>query len=142
MDRRENLPQHWRVLRYRTTNAADRSRSSRDHLPHRNPWFPGRTSSLTHMNDAFIIDAIPRPSGSFGGTLLIPPDDLATHVLRELILTSRTGPAAVDDVIVGCADQTGQKQPQRGPMALLLAGLPVNVPETVEPPLRLGHEPW
>ena len=86
------------------------------------------------MNDAFIVDAIRTPIGSFGGTLApVRADDLAAHVLRELLKRhSSLDPAAIDDVILGCANQAGEDNRNVARMALLLAGLPVNVPgETV-----------
>ena len=86
------------------------------------------------MNDAFIVDAIRTPIGSFGGTLApVRADDLAAHVLRELMTRNPSlDPAAIDDVILGCANQAGEDNRNVARMALLLAGLPVTVPgETV-----------
>jgi 3-oxoadipyl-CoA thiolase len=86
------------------------------------------------MNDAFIIDAIRTPIGSFTGTLApVRADDLAAHVIKAL-MQRNTGldPAAIDDVILGCANQAGEDNRDVARMALLLAGLPVTVPgETV-----------
>jgi acetyl-CoA acyltransferase len=86
------------------------------------------------MNDAFIIDAIRTPIGSFTGSLApVRADDLAAHVLKALMVRN-TGldPAAIDDVILGCANQAGEDNRDVARMALLLAGLPVTVPgETV-----------
>jgi acetyl-CoA acyltransferase len=86
------------------------------------------------MAQAFIADGIRSPVGSFGGSLAhVRPDDLAAHVIRELVSrnpgieTSR-----IDDVILGCANQAGEDNRNVARMALLLAGLPENVPgETV-----------
>ncbi len=86
------------------------------------------------MNDAFIIDAIRTPIGSFGGSLApVRADDLAAHVLRELMARHPTlDPAAIDDVILGCSNQAGEDNRNVARMALLLAGFPVSVPgETV-----------
>lgn len=86
------------------------------------------------MKDAFIIDAIRTPIGSFGGTLApVRADDLAAHAIRELIKRHPSlDPAAIDDVILGCANQAGEDNRNVARMALLLAGLPVTVPgETV-----------
>ena len=86
------------------------------------------------MNDAFIIDAIRTPIGSFGGALApVRTDDLAAHVLRDLVARHPgLDPAAIDDVILGCANQAGEDNRNVARMALLLAGLPISVPgETV-----------
>lgn len=86
------------------------------------------------MKDAFIIDGIRTPIGSFGGSLApIRADDLAAHVLQKL-LERHPGldPAAIADVILGCANQAGEDNRNVARMALLLAGLPWSVPgETV-----------
>ncbi len=86
------------------------------------------------MKDAFIVDAIRTPIGSFGGALgPVRADDLAAHVLRELLKRLPSlDPAAIDDVILGCANQAGEDNRNVARMALLLAGVPVTVPgETV-----------
>jgi acetyl-CoA acyltransferase len=86
------------------------------------------------MNQAYIVDAIRTPIGSFGGTLApVRADDLAAHVLRELLKRHASlDPSAIDDVILGCANQAGEDNRNVSRMALLLAGLPVTVPgETV-----------
>ncbi|MBK9195264.1 MAG: 3-oxoadipyl-CoA thiolase [Flavobacteriales bacterium] len=86
------------------------------------------------MIAAYIVDAIRTPIGSFAGTLsAVRADDLAAHVLRELMSRSPTlDPTAIDDVILGCANQAGEDNRNVARMSLLLAGLPVTVPaETV-----------
>ena len=86
------------------------------------------------MKDAFIVDAVRTPIGSFGGTLApVRADDLAAHVLRELVKRHPSlDPATIDDVILGCANQAGEDNRNVARMALLLAGLPITVPgETV-----------
>jgi 3-oxoadipyl-CoA thiolase len=82
------------------------------------------------MNDAFICDAIRSPIGRYGGALsAVRPDDLAAIVLRELLRRNAgLDPAAVDDVILGCANQAGEDNRNVARMAALLAGLPVGVP--------------
>src|ERR1700719_3788997 len=82
------------------------------------------------MTDAFICDAIRTPFGRYGGALAaVRPDDLAAIVLRELLRrNSSLDPAAVDDVILGCANQAGEDNRNVARMAVLLAGLPVSVP--------------
>lgn len=86
------------------------------------------------MKEAFIVDAIRTPIGNFGGTLSpVRADDLAAHPLRELMKRNATlDPAAIEDVILGCANQAGEDNRNVARMALLLAGLPYSVPgETV-----------
>ncbi|MBK7382600.1 MAG: 3-oxoadipyl-CoA thiolase [Flavobacteriales bacterium] len=86
------------------------------------------------MKDAFIVDAIRTPIGSFTGSLApVRADDLAAHVLRALMQRHPDlDPAAIDDVIMGCANQAGEDNRNVARMAVLLAGLPVTVPgETV-----------
>jgi acetyl-CoA acyltransferase len=86
------------------------------------------------MTDAFIIDGIRTPIGSFGGALSsVRPDDLAAHAIAAL-MARNTGvdPARVNDVIFGCANQAGEDNRDVARMALLLAKLPHSVPgETV-----------
>ncbi|MBK9149340.1 MAG: 3-oxoadipyl-CoA thiolase [Flavobacteriales bacterium] len=86
------------------------------------------------MKHAYIVDAIRTPIGSFAGTLsAVRADDLAAHVLRELLKRHPAlDPAAIDDVILGCANQAGEDNRNVARMSALLAGLPVTVPgETV-----------
>jgi 3-oxoadipyl-CoA thiolase len=82
------------------------------------------------MTDAFICDAIRTPIGRYGGALAaVRPDDLAAVVLRELLRRNvGLDPAAVDDVILGCANQAGEDNRNVARMAVLLAGMPVDVP--------------
>jgi len=86
------------------------------------------------MNQAYIIDGVRTPIGNFGGTLAaVRPDDLGAHVIRELLKRNPgADPAAVADVIMGCANQAGEDNRNVARMAALLAGLPYSVPgETV-----------
>ena len=82
------------------------------------------------MNEAFICDAIRTPIGRYGGALAaVRPDDLAALVLRELMQrNARIDPDAVDDVILGCANQAGEDNRNVARMSALLAGLPDAVP--------------
>ena len=82
------------------------------------------------MMDAFICDAIRTPIGRYGGGLAtIRPDDLAAHVIRTLMQRNPSlDPYAVDEVVFGCANQAGEDNRNVARMALLLAGLPVEVP--------------
>ena len=82
------------------------------------------------MQDAFICDAVRSPIGRFGGALsTVRADDLAAHPLK--VLVSRHPDmdwAAVDEVIYGAANQAGEDNRNIARMALLLAGLPQDVP--------------
>ena len=82
------------------------------------------------MTDAFICDAIRTPIGRYGGALsAVRPDDLAAVVLRELLRRNASvDPGAIDDVIMGCANQAGEDNRNVARMSALLAGLPVGVP--------------
>jgi acetyl-CoA acyltransferase len=82
------------------------------------------------MTEAFICDAVRTPFGRYGGALSsVRPDDLGAIPLAELM---RRNPnvdwKALDDVIYGCANQAGEDNRNVGRMALLLAGLPIDVP--------------
>jgi len=78
--------------------------------------------------DALIIDAVRTPVGRYGGVLReVRPDDLAAHVIRELIRRTRIDPNLIEDVIFGAANQSGEDNRNVARMALLLAGLPVAV---------------
>lgn len=86
------------------------------------------------MKEAFIIDGIRTPIGSYKGTLSsVRADDLGAHVIKELISRNSNIPLeAYDDVIMGCANQAGEDNRNVARMSLLLAGLPFTVPgETV-----------
>ncbi len=86
------------------------------------------------MKDAFIVDGIRTPIGKFVGTLApIRTDDLAAHAIKALFdRHPDLDKSAVDDVILGCANQAGEDNRNIARMALLLAGLPWTVPgETV-----------
>lgn len=82
------------------------------------------------MNQAFICDAVRTPFGRFGGTLAsVRTDDLAAIPLKALLARHpNLDPAAIDDVIYGCANQAGEDNRNVARMALLLAGLPESVP--------------
>src|SRR5271165_6421627 len=84
------------------------------------------------MPNAFICDAIRTPFGRYGGSLSsIRTDDLAAIPLKALIeCNSSVDWNAVDDVILGCANQAGEDNRNVARMAVLLAGLPQTVPGT------------
>ena len=80
------------------------------------------------MTEAFICDAVRTPIGRYGGALAgVRADDLAAMPLQALIARSEIDPAAIDDVILGCANQAGEDNRNVARMALLLAGLPATV---------------
>ncbi len=86
------------------------------------------------MNQAYLVDGIRSPIGSFCGALSnLRADDLAAHVIKALVARHPDmDAAAIDDVILGCANQAGEDNRNVARMALLLAGLPASVPgETV-----------
>src|SRR5687767_4619137 len=81
------------------------------------------------MKDVFIIDAVRTAIGNFGGSLApVRADDLGAIVIKEL-LVERTGvdTKRIEDVILGCANQAGEDNRNVARMAVLLAGLPVEV---------------
>ena len=82
------------------------------------------------MKDAFICDAIRSPIGRFGGSLSsIRADDLAALSLKELMLRNNSIDwEDIDEVIFGCANQSGEDNRNVARMSLLLAGLPQKVP--------------
>jgi len=82
------------------------------------------------MNEAFICDAIRTPIGRYGGALAsVRADDLGAIPIRALVERNPGVEwSAVDDVIYGCANQAGEDNRNVGRMALLLAGLPPEVP--------------
>jgi 3-oxoadipyl-CoA thiolase len=82
------------------------------------------------MEHALICDAIRTPFGKYGGALSsIRTDDLSAIPLRALIKrNAQVDWAKVDDVIYGCANQAGEDNRNVARMAVLLAGLPKEVP--------------
>ncbi|NWG76327.1 MAG: 3-oxoadipyl-CoA thiolase, partial [Rubrivivax sp.] len=81
------------------------------------------------MPHAFICDAIRTPVGRYGGALAsVRPDDLAATVLQALLQRHPALDAgAIDDVLLGCANQAGEDNRNVARMAALLAGLPTGV---------------
>jgi 3-oxoadipyl-CoA thiolase len=75
-----------------------------------------------------IVDGLRTPFGRYGGALRdIRPDDMAAHVIKALVDRTRLDPAAIDDVILGAANQAGEDNRNVGRMAALLSGLPIEV---------------
>src|SRR5678809_126071 len=81
------------------------------------------------MKEVFIIDAIRTPIGKYGGALSsVRPDDLLAHVIGSLIERNPSVDVnAIEDVIAGDANQSGEDNRNVARMASLLAGLPVTV---------------
>ena len=79
------------------------------------------------MNEAFVIDILRTPIGSYGGALAgVRPDDLMALALKELLArNTEIDPGKIEDVIVGDANQAGEDNRNVARMALLLAGIPV-----------------
>ena len=79
--------------------------------------------------EAFVSVALRTPVGKHGGSLAtVRPDDLAAVPIKAVVERSGIDPASIDDVILGCANQAGEDNRNVARMALLLAGLPVEVP--------------
>jgi acetyl-CoA acetyltransferase len=87
------------------------------------------------MKQAYIIDGVRTPIGSYQGALsTVRTDDLAALVITEIVKRNPNIPKeAYDDVILGCANQAGEDNRNVARMALLLAGLPFTV---------LHSHPW
>jgi 3-oxoadipyl-CoA thiolase len=80
------------------------------------------------MRTAFIIDAVRTPVGRYGGALKdVRVDELAATCLDALATRTHLDRTAVEDVILGCANQAGEDNRNLARMALLLAGFPVEV---------------
>jgi acetyl-CoA acyltransferase len=82
------------------------------------------------VSEAFICDAVRTPIGRYGGALAaVRTDDLAALPIAALMKRNPgLDPAAVEDVLLGCANQAGEDNRNVARMALLLAGLPESVP--------------
>ncbi|MGL3805682.1 thiolase family protein [Paeniglutamicibacter sp. R2-26] len=84
------------------------------------------------MQQAYLYDAIRTPFGKIGGSLSAHrPDDLAAHVVRELVARApELDPATIDESIFGNANGAGEENRNVARMATLLAGLPTSLPGT------------
>ena len=81
------------------------------------------------LRSAYIVDALRSPIGRHGGALAsVRPDDLAATIIAALVRRTGVDPAAIDDVILGAANQAGEDNRNVARMSALLAGLPVSVP--------------
>jgi 3-oxoadipyl-CoA thiolase len=80
------------------------------------------------LREAWIVEAVRTPVGRYGGALAsIRPDDLAAAAIKAVVDRSAIDPGLIEDVILGCANQAGEDNRDVARMALLLAGLPVEV---------------
>ena len=81
------------------------------------------------MREAYICAALRTPVGKHGGALAsVRADDLAAIPIKAVVERTGIDPLAIDDVILGCTNQAGEDNRNVARMALLLAGLPVDVP--------------
>src|SRR5262245_7359989 len=81
------------------------------------------------LRDVFVVDAVRTPIGRYGGALAeVRPDDLGAVAIAEIVRRTGVDPAAIDDVLMGCANQAGEDNRNVARMSLLLARLPVTVP--------------
>ncbi|GAA5196587.1 thiolase family protein [Rugosimonospora acidiphila] len=81
------------------------------------------------MSEAFLVDGVRTPQGRYGGALsTVRPDDLAALVVGEVLRRSGAPADAVDEVILGAANQAGEDNRNVARMSVLLAGLPETVP--------------
>src|SRR5213596_2620579 len=81
------------------------------------------------VNEAYICAALRTPVGKHGGALAgVRADDLAAIPIKAVVERSGVDPLSIDDVILGCTNQAGEDNRNVARMALLLAGLPVEVP--------------
>jgi 3-oxoadipyl-CoA thiolase len=84
---------------------------------------------MREVTEAWICAALRTPVGKHGGALAsVRADDLAAIPIRAVVERSGIDPHAIDDVIFGCTNQAGEDNRNVARMALLLAGLPVEVP--------------
>jgi 3-oxoadipyl-CoA thiolase len=80
------------------------------------------------VREAWLVEAVRTPVGRYGGALaLVRPDDLAALVVRAVVDRSGIDPTLVEDVVLGAANQAGEDNRNVARMAVLLAGLPVEV---------------
>ena len=81
------------------------------------------------LQDAVVVETARTPMGRYGGQVAgLRPDDLAATAIAEALRRAGVRGEDVQDVILGCANQAGEDNRNVGRMALLLAGLPIEVP--------------
>jgi len=81
------------------------------------------------MKSVYIVDILRTPIGKYAGALAtVRPDDLAAHVIKKLMERNPSFDASlIEDVVFGAANQSGEDNRNVARMALLLAGLPVEI---------------
>jgi acetyl-CoA acetyltransferase family protein len=81
------------------------------------------------MREVFLVGGVRTPHGRYGGQLAdVRPDDLAALVVAEVVRRAGLPGEAIDEVILGAANQAGEDNRDVARMAVLLAGLPDSVP--------------
>src|ERR1700750_1982747 len=81
------------------------------------------------MAEAYLVGGVRTPQGKYGGALAgVRPDDLAALVVREAVARTGVPAEAIDEVVLGAANQAGEDNRNVARMAVLLAGLPDAVP--------------
>ena len=84
---------------------------------------------MPHGRDVWVVEALRTPIGRYGGALAgVRPDDLAALVLRAVVDRTNVPPERIDDVYFGAANGSGEDNRNVARMAVLLAGLPVEIP--------------
>lgn len=80
------------------------------------------------LREAWIVSAVRTPVGRYGGALArVRPDDLAAIAIKAAVERSGVAPDALEDVILGCANQAGEDNRNVARMSALLAGLPIEI---------------
>src|SRR5689334_1645503 len=91
--------------------------------------FGNSGSRESAMAEAYLVGGVRTPVGRYGGALAgVRPDDLAALVVAEAVRRAAAPPDALDEVILGAANQAGEDNRNVARMAVLLAGLPDAVP--------------
>ncbi|WP_114423644.1 thiolase family protein [Nocardioides houyundeii] len=81
------------------------------------------------MPRSYLVQGVRTPFGRYGGALAgVRPDDLAAQIISELVRRTGVDPSALDEVVLGAANQAGEDNRNVARMATLLAGLPFEVP--------------
>ncbi|AXY54552.1 thiolase family protein [Rhodococcus ruber] len=96
------------------------------------------------MTRAVIVDAVRSPVGrgrAQGALAGVHPSDLLGQVLAGLVARNDLDPGLIDDVVIGCVNQSGEQSATPGRQALLAAGFPTHVPSvTVERKCGSGQQ--
>jgi acetyl-CoA acyltransferase len=87
--------------------------------------------TISQQREVAIIAAVRTPTGNHKGLMrYIPPDELLAITLMDLVKRAGIDPAMIDDVISGCANQTGEQSSNIARTSALMAGFPIEVPGT------------